>query len=154
MLYLWTNDLPCTHSVSLALWIDCTLLFAATAIVCYLNCIYVILYIYISEVSLHAQLYTLHLLLPSPCTPSHQPATLWAIAVCITCHSLTASFPELNLYSFYFPGCSGPSGFSKWLSENKKTLHEAHVGASHEEIVKLGIKQWRAMPKEEKQHWQ
>lgn len=57
------------------------------------------------------------------------------------------------VHRFFFP-CSGPSGFSKWLNENKQTLQEAHVGASHEELVKLGIKQWRAMPKEEKQQWQ
>ena len=33
-------------------------------------------------------------------------------------------------------------------------LQQAHMEASHEELVKLGIKQWRAMTKEEKQQWQ
>lgn len=149
---LWTIDLPCTHSVSLA----CGLY---TTVHCYCYGVLSKLYLELAS-SMHNCTHFI-CLLPSLCTPSHQPATLWAICYELCSYSVH-SLPLTDcitprpqfLHCFYSPGCSGPSGFSKWLSENKKTLQEAHIGASDEEIVKLGIKQWRAMPKEEKQHWQ
>ena len=134
------------HSFRVLL-VDCTVMCAATAC-----------YSVLSELlaSLHAQLYTLHLLLHG--LPMHTLTPASHVVSYCSVHSLPLTHciiprPQF-IHCFYLPGCSGPSGFSKWLSDNKKTLQEAHVGASHEEIVKLGIKQWRAMPKEEKQHWQ